>query len=1026
MARISRVLFPETELTPAISTVSRSRLHATAGDSLANLCNPSEEQSSPQRQSVSKKSRIRRGKRDKRRGDKDKRLSKPPASRSLDQRILRSQSIQDVKLSRKAAGRSRSMDILSNLSSLQNLETEKGAEEKNLPKKKAIASRNGRKMPKRAATSLDKENMNPMLDEESSPIMTKPSRARSVRFGSSVFENLPAQDVFENIPTQAECKVSSVVSPLTPQVYLRKEPDSRMDDECEIVEEDEKSPSPPPSPQEDRYDECLLSPSVAPKRSKRVDTKATPVQICREIVVMKATPVQSKSVTKKSQRKQKLDCGFLSPSVAPKPSKRMDGKMTPLFGEEFGKKMCDQTPAKDNIVRESCPSPALPNERTPPRSIILIDVLNKVATPEQCQECQLSSVKDFFAAETDQCGPKVSTAAASPQHKVKSLVYDCMICSPRTKPDVDTKLSASNGNVEERNDSNFEDSQLNEGSETTVLPGDNDFTPPTREKQKNEGSAEDVKDSRPNDREIVELTLSPPKEVKDNSRTKSDIIDLTLSPPRDSERYIRLKREDEDDKEVVGNNPGRRRSARNARPVDRFIASFKRKRKRGSRKTTASPKKESDEGDDVNDVNSVLAAAKVNENNQLRRSFRDRRPVQRFIPPFSRKKKYVENKSNGKDSSDNDLHSSLKSATNNDLAKCADVVAAANAKQNEKVSECTGELHAEKKLADHANACIEEEGIQSGSESEDDIFNETPIRSPVQTDHADDSHRIPANEAGARKSSRHTKPVDRLHLSFKRRSRNKKDGETKADCIISPKIPQKRFTSKTYVATGDTGDQAWHYTLLDHLKRAHGDVDPMSSVFWQDVASRVEGKSAEECRDKWFSMVGTPQKKSVRKVDNNIGGEPNTDDVEDDIFNSTPVREANNVTYSLPSSPKSTRSQTLTRLLDIFSSPIVYKRKEENKENHIADYSSPLFFRPQYKTYLREVRAGINDKTRNFKSKRANGPKKKNKHLTVSIEDGEIHMGGVLSPGGTLLIQAPDDDELANMYIENNESPWNE
>jgi len=161
-------------------------------------------------------------------------------------------------------------------------------------------------------------------------------------------------------------------------------------------------------------------------------------------------------------------------------------------------------------------------------------------------------------------------------------------------------------------------------------------------------------------------------------------------------------------------------------------------------------------------------------------------------------------------------------------------------------------------------------------------------------------------------------------------------------------------------------------------------------------------------------------------VDNNIGGEPNTDDVEDDIFNSTPVREANNVTYSLPSSPKSTRSQTLTRLLDIFSSPIVYKRKEENKENHIADYSSPLFFRPQYKTYLREVRAGINDKTRNFKSKRANGPKKKNKHLTVSIEDGEIHMGGVLSPGGTLLIQAPDDDELANMYIENNESPWNE
>ncbi|KAL7465028.1 hypothetical protein ACHAXS_007842 [Conticribra weissflogii] len=85
----------------------------------------------------------------------------------------------------------------------------------------------------------------------------------------------------------------------------------------------------------------------------------------------------------------------------------------------------------------------------------------------------------------------------------------------------------------------------------------------------------------------------------------------------------------------------------------------------------------------------------------------------------------------------------------------------------------------------------------------------------------------------------------------------------------------------------------WSNEEISSLRRAQNSVNPISAMFWEDVADLVAGRTSKECRDKWFSLTGTPSVRSKlqsRKTISNTVNDVSSDDDEDDLFNSTPFR----------------------------------------------------------------------------------------------------------------------------------------
>ena len=199
----------------------------------------------------------------------------------------------------------------------------------------------------------------------------------------------------------------------------------------------------------------------------------------------------------------------------------------------------------------------------------------------------------------------------------------------------------------------------------------------------------------------------------------------------------------------------------------------------------------------------------------------------------------------------------------------------------------------------------------------------------------------------------------------------------------------------------------WSDLQIGSLKQAHFKARPTSSSFWQEIAISVPNKSAGDCRDKWFSMVGTPtdhRKKRANRVDS-IYLSSSDDWIEDDIFNSTPIRNAN-------MKKNSVRNPHAGSFEDICSSPILMNKKITTRtsvgsEHDIKEESSPFLICRQYKTYLKEVRAGINSKTSKLKSSIDTS---RNISLSASFDQGDYQIEGNLTPGGTLNIVTPKED----------------
>jgi len=329
-----------------------------------------------------------------------------------------------------------------------------------------------------------------------------------------------------------------------------------------------------------------------------------------------------------------------------------------------------------------------------------------------------------------------------------------------------------------------------------------------------------------------------------------------------------------------------------------------------------------------------------------------------------------------------------------------------------------------------------------------------------------------------RKSKRERKPVERLVVKFRRSKKKvrtlpkkckdaglnegkngKKDlvanssfhNDSGSNEEVAPKLNDVKrnasenasdikiknatqYTDSHHVIISDNhNDQLlsneWDGASLKLLMQAHTECDPKSFSFWHQIASRVPNKSAEQCQEKWFALVITPKIRRKKKdaTEDVSLSLIHKDDVDDDIFNSTPVRNAAKLMLSLHKSTSRRKRQKVEssherQLSDTFSSPIVNEYFFQCKDDtgYLESIQSPLRFQQMNKVYLNKVRAGFKDKTQKHSKQHSNiinKGQKKQKHLSAAVDAGDVHMNGALSPNGTLRVNAPDEYEAEDMYI---------
>lgn len=146
-----------------------------------------------------------------------------------------------------------------------------------------------------------------------------------------------------------------------------------------------------------------------------------------------------------------------------------------------------------------------------------------------------------------------------------------------------------------------------------------------------------------------------------------------------------------------------------------------------------------------------------------------------------------------------------------------------------------------------------------------------------------------------------SEPLNQLLTGYKKLLLNPK---VRGESTKSLQVPLKNsaHTNPNLNATTLADDQ-WSNKEVSILRNAQNTIDPTSSSYWEDIAGLIDGKSASECREKWFSLVATPRGRVPKdknkqpgsnanaKVDITAAHDASCDD-EDDLFQSTPMREA--------------------------------------------------------------------------------------------------------------------------------------
>jgi len=302
-----------------------------------------------------------------------------------------------------------------------------------------------------------------------------------------------------------------------------------------------------------------------------------------------------------------------------------------------------------------------------------------------------------------------------------------------------------------------------------------------------------------------------------------------------------------------------------------------------------------------------------------------------------------------------------------------------------------------------------------------------------------------------RRSTRQSKPTDRLTVASWKNKKNKNGEKTfdsveRADQSIDDEDDEEQVESPTLETTKafkeqksktikfktensipakaplnpNTGDGEWTNDEISMLRNAQKNVNPTSTLYWQEVAVQVGTKSSSECQSKWQAMVATPKvvrratkKKDTHTLNTSVSYDDeddndDNDDEEDDLFNSSPYRQAELEEDDIFASKAFSNSFGSTTGL----SPCI---KADTTSIHQEEKPSALKFRRKgYNTYIDNLRKDIN----RVEKKKKNKPHKANKTSSAlndtvqnDIRVGENNMSGNLLRDGTVKINIQEEEE---------------
>jgi hypothetical protein len=220
-----------------------------------------------------------------------------------------------------------------------------------------------------------------------------------------------------------------------------------------------------------------------------------------------------------------------------------------------------------------------------------------------------------------------------------------------------------------------------------------------------------------------------------------------------------------------------------------------------------------------------------------------------------------------------------------------------------------------------------------------------------------------------------------------------------------PAVPKRTASIKV--------PDGWSAAQLEQLVEAHRSVDPISCTYWLDISSRVDGKTAGECRVQWYSSVLTPAAKpSKRNASKNLPIEGD----DDDIFNSTPMRG-----FLLPGG---TAIAARTRVASLLPPS---NEKENIEQKHRLRIEQPSPQKPLYKSFLQRMKREVTRVENEARNKKAFPPAwNKAKSISEVVYDHDIDVKVQLTPGGTLKVRRQVEDKEDDFWSDQSDSEVND
>lgn len=310
---------------------------------------------------------------------------------------------------------------------------------------------------------------------------------------------------------------------------------------------------------------------------------------------------------------------------------------------------------------------------------------------------------------------------------------------------------------------------------------------------------------------------------------------------------------------------------------------------------------------------------------------------------------------------------------------------------------------------------------------EDDIFDSTPMRElftrrisnasePDITNQRKEKNSKPKRRS-RRKSiepERYGHSEDTVTKSSKKHIKSamkkvkrkvKRSSTAKKKVRISHELPRAK-TNDSHEKTEEI--ILWTQADLKALHRAHRIVDPTLFSFWEDVSEIIRDRSAEECRQKWFSLAKTPEPKKQKQKKQGKRDIDTTGIVrsfDDDIFNSTPMRSAFAIGESIDIS--ATAFEELGEISNINVGSAIKINKIDQNDGCLPSNRDLTSYPHGYKTYLQKM--GRSMRQKDTKKRQTSGGmnqpfSKIGKKLAERIDEGDVQVKGRLSPGGTLQV----------------------